>query len=176
MVPGNNPVSHTQNTGRGLPYPFQRKRNEKMINPFDDEYFMKQALVEARAAAAEGEVPVGAVIVCNNRIIARAHNQTERLNDPTAHAEMLAITAAVGVLGAKYLTGCSLYVTVEPCVMCAGAIGWAQVSTIVYGASDEKRGFQGYAPRAFHPKAIVRNGVMEQECTEEMQRFFKQRR
>lgn len=147
-----------------------------MINPFNDEYFMKQALVEARAAAAEGEVPVGAVIVCNNRIIARAHNQTERLNDPTAHAEMLAITAAVGVLGAKYLSGCSLYVTVEPCVMCAGAIGWAQLSTIVYGASDEKRGFQAYAPKAFHPKAVVRNGVMEQECTEEMQRFFKQRR
>lgn len=92
-----------------------------MIDPFNDEYFMKQALIEARAAADEGEVPVGAVIVCNNRIIARAHNQTERLNDPTAHAEMLAITAAVGVLGAKYLTGCSLYVTVEPCVMCAGA-------------------------------------------------------
>ena len=99
-----------------------------MIDPFNDEYFMKQALIEARAAADEGEVPVGAVIVCNNRIIARAHNQTERLNDPTAHAEMLAITAAVSVLGAKYLTGCSLYVTVEPCVMCAGAIGWSQLS------------------------------------------------
>jgi tRNA(adenine34) deaminase len=147
-----------------------------MINPFNDEYFMKQALVEARAAAADGEVPVGAVIVCNNQIIARAHNQTERLNDPTAHAEMLAITAAVGVLGAKYLTGCSLYVTVEPCVMCAGAIGWAQLSTIVYGSSDEKRGFSQYAPKAFHPKAIVRKGCMDKECTEEMQRFFKQRR
>ena len=101
-----------------------------MMDPFNDEYFMKQALVEARSAAEEGEVPVGAVIVCNNQIIARAHNQTERLNDPTAHAEMLAITAAVGVLGAKYLTGCSLYVTVEPCVMCAGAIGWSQLSKI----------------------------------------------
>ena len=96
------------------------------MNPFNDEYFMKQALVEARAAASEGEVPVGAVIVCNNQIIARAHNQTECLNDVTAHAEMLAITAATGVLGAKYLTNCSLYVTVEPCIMCAGAIGWAQ--------------------------------------------------
>ena len=147
-----------------------------MINPFNDAYFMKQALTEARAAAAEGEVPVGAVVVCNNQIIARAHNQTERLNDPTAHAEMLAITAAVGALGAKYLSGCSLYVTVEPCVMCAGAIGWAQVSTIVFGASDEKRGYQQYAPRAFHPKAEVRKGVMEKECMEEMQRFFKQRR
>ena len=123
-----------------------------MIDPFNDEYFMKQALIEARAAAEEGEVPVGAVIVCNNRIIARAHNQTERLNDPTAHAEMLAITAAVGVLGAKYLTGCSLYVTVEPCVMCAGAIGWSQLSKVVYGAADEKRGFQQYAPKALHPK------------------------
>lgn len=147
-----------------------------MINPFDDEYFMKQALVEARAAAAEGEVPVGAVVVCNNRIIARAHNQTERLNDPTAHAEMLAITAAVGVLGAKYLTGCSLYVTVEPCVMCAGAIGWAQVSRIVYGTSDEKRGFQQFAPKAMHPKAVIKQGVMETECMQEMQNFFRQRR
>lgn len=147
-----------------------------MINPFNDEYFMKQALVEARAAAAEGEVPVGAVVVCNNRIIARAHNQTERLNDPTAHAEMLAITAAVGVLGAKYLTGCSLYVTVEPCVMCAGAIGWAQVSTVVYGASDEKRGFRQFAPNAMHPKAVIKQGVMETECIQEMQNFFRQRR
>lgn len=147
-----------------------------MINPFDDEYFMKQALIEARAAAAEGEVPVGAVIVCNNLIIARAHNQTELLNDPTAHAEMLAITAAVGVLGAKYLTGCSLYVTVEPCVMCAGAIGWSQVSTIVYGATDEKRGFQKYAPQALHPKATVKSGILEEECSAEMQKFFRQRR
>lgn len=147
-----------------------------MINPFDDEYFMKQALIEARAAAAEGEVPVGAVIVCNNQIIARAHNQTELLNDPTAHAEMLAITAAVGVLGAKYLTGCSLYVTVEPCVMCAGAIGWSQVSTIVYGATDEKRGFQKYAPQALHPKATVKSGILEEECSAEMQKFFRQRR
>ena len=146
------------------------------MNPFNDEYFMKQALVEARAAAAEGEVPVGAVVVCNNQIIARAHNQTERLNDPTAHAEMLAITAAVGVLGAKYLTGCSLYVTVEPCIMCAGAIGWSQLSTIVFGASDEKRGYPDDAPKAFHPKAVVKRGVMEKECAEEMQKFFRQRR
>lgn len=147
-----------------------------MINPFDDEYFMKQALAEARAAAAEGEIPVGAVIVCNNQVIARAHNQTELLNDPTAHAEMLAITAAVGSLGAKYLAGCSLYVTVEPCIMCAGAIGWSQLSTIVYGASDEKRGFREYAPKAMHPKAVIKSGVLEKECAEEMQKFFKQRR
>ena len=131
------------------------------MNPLTDEYFMKQALAEARLAAEEGEVPVGAVVVCNNQIIARGHNQTERLNDPTAHAEMIALTAATGVLGAKYLPDCILYVTVEPCIMCAGAIGWAQVSTIVYGASDEKRGFSIYAPKAFHPKAIVKKGIME---------------
>ena len=136
------------------------------MNPFNDEYFMKQALVEARAAASEGEVPVGAVIVCNNQIIARAHNQTECLNDVTAHAEMLAITAAAGVLGAKYLTNCSLYVTVEPCIMCAGAIGWAQLSTIVYGASDDKRGFSKFAPQAFHPKAIIKKGILEKECAD----------
>lgn len=143
---------------------------------FNDEYFMKQALTEARIAAEEGEVPVGAVIVCKDRIIARAHNQTERLKDPTAHAEMLAITAAVNVLGAKYLTGCSLYVTVEPCVMCAGAIGWAQISSVIYGTGDEKRGFHKYAPNAFHPKTIIKKGVMEQECATEMLQFFKQRR
>ena len=126
---------------------------------------MKQALVEARAAADEGEVPVGAV----------AFHQALSFS-VLLDAEMLAITAAVGVLGAKYLTNCSLYVTVEPCIMCAGAIGWSQLSTIVYGASDEKRGFQQYAPKAFHPKAIVKKGVMEKECAEEMQKFFKSRR
>ncbi|MDL2309530.1 nucleoside deaminase [Parabacteroides sp. OttesenSCG-928-B22] len=146
------------------------------MNPFDDTYFMKQALTEARAAAAEGEVPVGAVIVCQGRIIARAHNQTERLNDTTAHAEMLAITAATGVLGAKYLTDCTLYVTVEPCVMCAGAIGWSQISQVVFGASDEKRGFQQFAPRALHPKTTVTKGVLEEECAAEMKRFFQQKR
>ncbi|MDL2208204.1 nucleoside deaminase [Parabacteroides sp. OttesenSCG-928-O15] len=146
------------------------------MNPFDDTYFMKQALTEARAAAAEGEVPVGAVIVCQGRIIARAHNQTERLNDTTAHAEMLAITAATGVLGAKYLTDCTLYVTVEPCVMCAGAIGWSQISQVVFGASDEKRGFLQFAPRALHPKTTVTKGVLEDECAAEMKRFFQQKR
>ena len=147
-----------------------------MIQPFDDNYFMKQALAEARIAAEEGEVPVGAVIVCQNRIIARAHNQTERLNDPTAHAEMLAITSAVNILGAKYLEGCTLYVTVEPCIMCAGAIGWSQLSTIVYGCEDIKRGYSVFAPKAFHPKATVRKGIMEEECREEMIRFFRSRR
>ena len=146
------------------------------MNPLTDEYFMKQALAEARLAAEEGEVPVGAVVVCNNQIIARGHNQTERLKDPTAHAEMIALTAATGVLGAKYLPDCILYVTVEPCIMCAGAIGWAQVSTIVYGASDEKRGFSIYAPKAFHPKAIVKKGIMEKECADEMISFFKKKR
>lgn len=146
------------------------------MNPFSDEYYMKQALAEAREGAGEGEVPVGAVVVCGGRIIARAHNQMERLNDPTAHAEMLAITAAVGALGAKYLNDCSLYVTVEPCVMCAGAIGWAQLGTVVYGADDEKRGYRVFAPEALHPKTIVKCGVMKEECAEEMKNFFRQRR
>jgi len=146
------------------------------MNPFDDAYFMKQALAEARLAASEGEVPVGAVIVCKDRIISRAHNQTELLNDTTAHAEMLAITAATNVLGAKYLTDCTLYVTVEPCVMCVGAIGWSQLSKVVYGAADEKRGFMQFAPKALHPKTIVVKGILEQECAEEMQKFFRERR
>ena len=141
-----------------------------------DDYFMKQALAEARQAAAEGEVPVGAVVVCNERMIARAHNQTERLNDPTAHAEILAITAATGVLGAKYLTECTLYVTVEPCVMCAGAIGWSQINTLVYGASDEKRGFRLFAPNALHPKTVVKTGILEDECAAEMKGFFQEKR
>lgn len=146
------------------------------MNPLNDEYFMKQALVEARQAATEGEVPVGAVVVCDGRIIARAHNQTECLNDPTAHAEMLAITSATNVLGAKYLTGCTLYVTVEPCVMCAGAIGWSQISTLVYGTSDEKKGFQHFVPKALHPKAIIKKGVLEDDCANEMITFFRNRR
>lgn len=146
------------------------------MNLLNDDYFMKQALIEARLAAEEGEVPVGAVVVCHNQIIARGHNQTERLNDPTAHAEMLAITAATGVLGAKYLSDCKLYVTLEPCVMCAGAIGWAQLGEIIYGASDEKRGFTKFAPKAMHPKAVIKSGVLEQECSIEITEFFKKRR
>ena len=146
------------------------------MNPFSDEYFMKQALAEARIAAEEDEVPVGAVIVCGDRIIARAHNQTERLNDPTAHAEMIAITSATSALGAKYLTDCRLYVTVEPCVMCAGAIGWSQLSAVIYGTPDEKRGFTKYAPKALHPKTEVRGGIMESECADEMKTFFKDKR
>lgn len=146
------------------------------MNPFNDEYFMKQALQEARMAADEGEVPVGAVIVCNGRIIARAHNQTERLNDPTAHAEMLALTSAFNNLGAKYLTDSTLYVTVEPCVMCAGALSWSQIGCIVYGAADEKRGFVRYAPQALHPKTVVKSGILAEECAAEMKAFFQKKR
>jgi tRNA(adenine34) deaminase len=138
--------------------------------------YMREALREAAYAAAEDEVPIGAVIISRGRIVGKGHNMTERLNDPTAHAEMIAITAATEVLGGKYLNDCELYVTVEPCIMCAGAIGWSQLSTIVYGASDIKRGFQEYAPKALHPKAIVRKGILEKECAEEMKRFFKGKR
>ena len=141
-----------------------------------DEQFMRKALYEAQRAAEEGEIPIGAVIVCNDRIISRAHNLTEKLHDVTAHAEMQAITAAADLLGGKYLSDSTLYVTVEPCVMCAGAIGWAQIGRIVYGASDEKRGYQLYAPRALHPKAVVTRGVLEAECRQMMQDFFKQKR
>lgn len=141
-----------------------------------DEQFMRKALYEAEKAAEEGEIPIGAVIVCNDRIISRAHNLTEKLHDVTAHAEMQAVTAAADLLGGKYLSDCTLYVTVEPCVMCAGAIGWAQIGRIVYGASDEKRGYQLYAPRALHPKAVVTRGVLEAECRQMMQDFFKQKR
>ena len=125
----------------------------------DDSYFMKQALIEAVKAGERGEVPVGAVVVCKERIIARAHNLTETLNDVTAHAEMQAITAAANVLGGKYLNECTLYVTVEPCVMCAGAIAWAQTGKLVFGAEDDKRGYQRYAPQALHPKTVVVKGI-----------------
>lgn len=143
---------------------------------FNDEYFMKQALREAYLAAEEGEIPVGAVIVCNYRIIARAHNQTERLNDPTAHAEMLVLTSAFNSLGAKYLNDCILYVTVEPCVMCAGALYWSQIGGIVYGATDEKRGYVRYAPLALHPKTWIRTGVLAEDCSQVMKEFFRKKR
>ena len=142
----------------------------------DDKFYMKQALAEAERAAERGEVPVGAVVVCRDRIIARSHNLTETLNDVTAHAEMQAITAAADLLGGKYLTDCTLYVTVEPCTMCAGAIGWAQVPRIVYGALDEKRGYRHYAPHAMHPKADIVGGILEDECRELMQKFFRDKR
>lgn len=142
----------------------------------DDTYFMKQALVEAEKAFDRGEVPVGAVVVCKERIIARAHNLTETLNDVTAHAEMQAITAAANILGGKYLNECTLYVTVEPCVMCAGAIAWAQTGKLVFGASDEKRGYQRYAGEALHPKTVVVSGVLADDCTRLMKEFFQKRR
>ena len=142
----------------------------------DDTYYMKQALAEARKAMEQGEVPVGAVVVCRDRIIARAYNLTETLTDVTAHAEMQAITAAASALGGKYLSDCTLYVTVEPCVMCAGAIGWAQVHRLVFGAADEKRGYQRYAPQALHPKTEVVSGVLGEECAALMKDFFKRRR
>ena len=142
----------------------------------DDTFYMNQALQEAKRAFEKGEVPVGAVVVCQDRIIARSHNLTETLNDVTAHAEMQAITAAANYLGGKYLVNCTLYVTVEPCVMCAGAIAWAQMGRLVFGATDDKRGFQRYAPNALHPKTSVLQGVLEEECAALMRNFFKRRR
>mgnify|MGYP000934788883 FL=1 len=141
-----------------------------------DQEYMQKALIEAKQAFEEGEVPVGAVIVCCDRIIARAHNLTERLTDVTAHAEMQAITAAANALGGKYLTDCTLYVTVEPCVMCAGALAWAQLSRIVYGTSDPKRGFSVFAPDALHPRTEVTKGVLAEECANLMKDFFQRRR
>jgi tRNA(adenine34) deaminase len=139
----------------------------------DDTFFMKQALAEAQKAFDKGEVPVGAVVVCNNRIIARAYNLTETLNDVTAHAEMQAITAAANVLGGKYLTDCTLYVTVEPCPMCAGALAWSQISQIVYGAGDEKRGYSKIAPQTLHPKTQIKGGVLAEEAGNLMKLFFQ---
>ena len=141
-----------------------------------DEYYMRQALQEARQAAAEGEIPVGAVIVCRDRIIARTHNLTETLKDVTAHAEMQAITAAAEMLGGKYLTDCTLYVTLEPCVMCAGALGWSQISRIVFGAPDPRRGYQRIAPDALHPKTKVESGFLADEALQLVTDFFKKRR
>ena len=137
---------------------------------------MRMALDEAEKALSKGEVPIGAVIVCKERVVARAHNLTETLNDPTAHAEMQAITIATNELGGKYLTNCTLYVTVGPCVMCAGALGWAQVPHVVYGCGDEKRGFLTFAPHALHPKAQIEGGILEDECRQLMQDFFRQKR
>jgi tRNA(adenine34) deaminase len=141
-----------------------------------DEQYMRRALQEAQAAYDEGEIPIGAVVVCQDHIIARAHNLTETLNDVTAHAEMQAITMAANELGGKYLTDCTLYVTVEPCTMCAGALGWSQIPRIVYGCPDDKRGYTLLAPNALHPKCTVTAGVLEDECRQLMQQFFKDKR
>ena len=146
------------------------------VPPTDDIRYMKMALDEAARAYDNEEVPIGAVIVCKGRVIARAHNLTETLTDVTAHAEMQAVTAAANYLGGKYLNDCTLYVTVEPCIMCAGALGWAQLGRLVYGAPDEKRGYRRFAPQALHPRTEVTEGVMEAECADLMKRFFIQRR
>jgi tRNA(adenine34) deaminase len=146
-----------------------------MENPFSDEYFMKKALQEAELAFEKGEIPVGALIVVDNKIIARTHNLTELLNDVTAHAEMQAITSAANFLGGKYLTGCALYVTLEPCQMCAGALYWSQISKVVFGASDENRGFEKMGTQ-LHPKTNVVRGVLAEEASELMKRFFANKR
>ena len=141
-----------------------------------DERYMRKALEEARLAFEADEIPVGAVVVCGDQIIARGHNLTEMLHDVTAHAEMQAITAAAEHLGGKYLDVCTLYVTVEPCIMCAGAIGWSQLGRLVYGASDPKRGYSYFAPKALHPKTKVVSGVLEEECGALMKEFFQRKR
>ena len=147
-----------------------------MIEVFTEEYFMKEALKEARKAFDADEVPVGAVVVCNKQIIARAHNMTEQLNDATAHAEMLAITAAENFLGTKFLNECTLYVTLEPCPMCAGALHWTRIGQIIFGASDTKRGYQTIAPKTLHPKTQVKSGIMQDECGDLMADYFKNKR
>ena len=146
-----------------------------MENIFTHEYFMKKALNEAQEAFDKGEIPVGALVVVDNRVIAKSHNLTELLNDVTAHAEMQSITAAANFLGGKYLTGCTLYVTLEPCQMCAGALYWSQISRVVYGAHDEHRGYRAMGGK-LHPKTEVVSGIMEQECSVLVKNFFKKRR
>jgi tRNA(adenine34) deaminase len=147
-----------------------------MISPYNDEYFMKQAFLEAEKAYDLDEIPVGAVIVANNQIIARAHNLTERLHDVTAHAEVQAITAASEYLGAKYLTNCTMYVTLEPCVMCAGALYWSQIDKVFFAARDEKRGASRIKEGLYHPRTVVMNGIMAEECGKLMTDFFKAKR
>ena len=147
-----------------------------MLEVYDDAYFMRQALAQARLAATIGEIPVGAVVVSNGRIIARGHNQTERLNDVTAHAEIIALTAAANHLGDMYLRDCTLYVTLEPCPMCAGALAWAQLSRLVYGASDDKRGFMRFGRELLHPKTKLEFGILHDDCAELLSEFFRGRR
>jgi Cytosine/adenosine deaminases len=146
------------------------------VLPYSDEYFMRQALAEAALAYEAGEVPIGAVVVCRGQIIARAHNEVERLSDPTAHAEVLAVTAATEYMGSKFLPDCQLYVTVEPCVMCAGALFWARLGEIIYGAGEEKFGYRHYAPDLFPRRAKICGGLLADEARELMQRFFAARR
>lgn len=146
------------------------------LQPYSETYFMRQALEEAQLAFEEGEIPIGAVVVCRGQIIARTHNEVERLKDPTAHAELLAITAATEYMGGKFLSDCQLYVTVEPCVMCAGALFWARLGEIIYGAGEEKFGYRHYAPDLFPRRAKVRGGILAEEAAELMRRFFATRR
>jgi tRNA(adenine34) deaminase len=151
-------------------------KNKKMLTVLSNEHFMRQALLEAEQAYEEGEVPVGAVVVCDGQIIARAHNQTERLKDVTAHAEILALTAASEYLNGKYLPKCTLYVTLEPCFMCAGALAWAQLGKLVYGAGDEKKGFMRFGTDVLHPKTDISYGVLEEDCRLLLKSFFAKRR
>lgn len=146
------------------------------LGPADSSFFMKEALKEAVKALEKDEVPIGAIIVCNNKIIARSHNLTEMLNDPTAHAEMQAITMATSYMGGKYLNDCTLYVTIEPCPMCAAALSWAQIGKIVYGAADPKRGYSIFSPNLLHPKTVVESGIMAEECGKMVSDFFKAKR
>lgn len=146
-----------------------------MLTPFSDEYFMKKALLEAQSAFEKGEIPVGAIVVCDNRVIAKSHNLTELLNDVTAHAEMQSITAAANFLGGKYLKGCTIYITLEPCQMCAGALYWSQIDRVVFGASDPQRGYRAMGAQ-LHPKTQITSGILEQECADLMVRFFQQKR
>ncbi len=141
-----------------------------------DEHYMRMALEEAHKALEEEEIPIGAVVVCKDRVIAKTHNLTERLKDVTAHAEIQAITSAANVLGGKYLTDCTLYVTLEPCVMCAGALAWSKLSRVVYGATEEKQGYFKHAPKALHPKTVVEKGVLEEECVALLKTFFANKR
>ena len=141
-----------------------------------EHFFMQAALAEARAAADEGEIPIGAVVVCGGRIVGKGHNRVEALGDATAHAEMQALTAAMNALGGKYLPECTIYVTVEPCIMCAGALAWSQIGRVVYGAADPKKGYSTYSDSILHPKTVVEKGLMEQECREVMEQFFKKLR
>ncbi|MCZ2101605.1 MAG: nucleoside deaminase [Chitinophagales bacterium] len=147
-----------------------------MLSIYTDDYFMQQAILEAQKGAEADEIPVGAIIVCQNKIIARAHNQTEVLQDVSAHAEMIAITSAASYLGSKYLTECTMYITLEPCVMCAGALYWSQISRIVYGASDEKRGFMRYGKELLHPSTKLEYGIKHDACAQLMTRFFEKKR
>lgn len=147
-----------------------------MMELLNDEYFMREALKEAQKAFDAGEIPVGAVVVANKKIIARAHNLTQTLNDVTAHAEMQAITAAANAINGKYLSDCTMYITLEPCIMCAGALSWSQLGTLVYGSSDEKKGYLTYQTKVLHPKTQIKNGVLEKECRELLQTFFKKLR